>query len=210
MWDFFNARERVARKPYRCDEANCEIKPGDRYSYGAGTCDGNFMVQRLCLDCQLLATEFFCTLGYDEGFPLGSMREVLASDHGVTGDPIAWALACWLERLPREAAERRARAVARAHKPILEEISAERRRQIEVEGWTPEHDDGHSSEEMARAAASYVLSHAGLIESAFDAWLDGWGREWFKPNPVDSRRDLIKAAALILAEVERLDRRDAL
>lgn len=33
-----------------------------------------------------------------------------------------------------------------------------------------------------------------------------YGYEWWKPT--NRRRDLVKAAALILAEIERLDRKD--
>lgn len=39
---------------------------------------------------------------------------------------------------------------------VIDEIAAERRRQIEAEGWTPEHDDQHDEAEMARAAALIV------------------------------------------------------
>ncbi|HHG5409119.1 TPA: hypothetical protein ACPWMT_005896, partial [Pseudomonas aeruginosa] len=38
------------------------------------------------------------------------------------------------------------------------DVQAERRRQVEAEGWTPEHDDGHSHGQMARAAACYALA----------------------------------------------------
>ena len=43
---------------------------------------------------------------------------------------------------------------------VMEEIAAERRRQIEQEGWMAEHDDRHGNEEMARAAACYAMSPA--------------------------------------------------
>jgi len=33
--------------------------------------------------------------------------------------------------------------------------------------------------------------------------VSAWAREWWKPK--DRRRDLIRAAALIVAEIERLD-----
>lgn len=33
----------------------------------------------------------------------------------------------------------------------------------------------------------------------------GWATEWFKPK--DDRYNLVRAAALLLAEIERLDRR---
>ena len=83
------------------------------------------------------------------------------------------------------------------------DITAERRRQIEVECWTPEHDDEHRAGEMAKAAACYALVSAGFNpDAAGSMW--PWRRRWWKPS--DKRRDLIKAGALILAEVERLDR----
>ena len=40
----------------------------------------------------------------------------------------------------------------------LDDIALERRRQIEQEGWTAEHDDAHSKCEMAIAAAGYALA----------------------------------------------------
>lgn len=76
-------------------------------------------------------------------------------------------------------------------------------RQIEVEGWTPEHDDAHTQMEMAEAAAVYVLEAANWsFKQTSGFW--PWSSEWFKPT--DARRDLVKAGALILAEIERLDR----
>lgn len=84
-------------------------------------------------------------------------------------------------------------------------IAAERRRQIEQEGWTPEHDDTHASGELAIAAACYVLSSSGFKrEALWEIWPESWGVSWFKPT--DCRRDLVKAGALIAAEIARLDR----
>jgi hypothetical protein len=80
------------------------------------------------------------------------------------------------------------------------DVLAERRRQIEVEGWTPEHDDKHSTQELAFAAACYVLADQGDAPPA--VW--PWDTSWWKPK--DQRCNLIKAGALILAEIERLDR----
>ena len=100
---------------------------------------------------------------------------------------------------------------------VIEEIAAERKRQVEVEGWTAEHDGRHHpSGELARAAALYA-SHAGerfaWSPAEYQAWTPDpdadetpwpWDIEWWKPkNP---RRDLIRAAALIVAEIDRLDR----
>jgi hypothetical protein len=89
-------------------------------------------------------------------------------------------------------------------------VMAERRRQIDVEGWTAEHDAAHSIGEMARAGAAYAVfakSHAvdskssGSFSTAIAIW--PWSKEWWKPQ--DFRRDLVRAAALILAEIDRFD-----
>lgn len=89
---------------------------------------------------------------------------------------------------------------------VIHEIAAERKRQVEVEGWTPEHDDAHRSGEMACAAACYALC-AGVGSNDLIGLLGRywpWSVEWWKPK--GRRRDLIRAAALIVAEIERLDR----
>lgn len=99
---------------------------------------------------------------------------------------------------------------------VISEIAAERERQVSVEGWTPEHDDKHSDGCMARAAACYAFNAGVWLEQGrdmnkhnyFNFFIPGyrwpWDREWWKPkNP---RRDLIRATALIVAEIERLDR----
>ena len=79
-----------------------------------------------------------------------------------------------------------------------QDVLAERERQISQEGWTPEHDDGHRNGQMADAAACYAST------KHIDHLLWPWSREWLKPS--DRRRNLVKAGALILAEIERLDR----
>lgn len=83
-----------------------------------------------------------------------------------------------------------------------EDVLAERRRQVEVEGWTPEHDDSHGAGELAIAAACYAGNSAGKWGIATAAW--PWAPKWWKP--ANARRDLVKAGALILAEIERMDR----
>lgn len=86
---------------------------------------------------------------------------------------------------------------------VLDDIYEERQRQVDVEGWTPEHDDEHSKGEMAQAAAAYAVSDT-VYPHAQILW--PWDEKWWKPT--NRRRDLIKAAALIVAEIERLDRSD--
>ena len=86
------------------------------------------------------------------------------------------------------------------------DVLAERQRQIEVEGWTPENDDAYQSGDIADAAACYAMTSPrmrGDRSAPFD-W--PWAGRWWKPT--DRRRNLVKAGALILAEIERLDRAD--
>ncbi|MDI9716407.1 hypothetical protein [Pseudomonas aeruginosa] len=88
------------------------------------------------------------------------------------------------------------------------DVQAERRRQVENEGWTPEHDDEHSHGQMARAAACYALAGSSAPNDGTAALLVSlawpWDEQWWKPT--SARRDLVKACALGLAEIERLDR----
>ncbi|WP_296988165.1 hypothetical protein [Thalassospira sp. UBA1131] len=103
----------------------------------------------------------------------------------------------------------------------LLDIELERARQQLVEGWTPEHDDTHDDGEMARAASVYALLGGwpdGPERSVMDSFGSSgvpytdranwpWHVDWLKPT--DRRRDLVKAGALIVAEIERLDRKAA-
>lgn len=103
----------------------------------------------------------------------------------------------------------------------VQDVVAERQRQIEKEGWSHWHDDQHHDDfELARAAGCYALNVANCaqIEERKERYLPNnpstmfvktprfwpWLSKWWKPkNP---RRDLVRAAALIIAEIERLDR----
>ncbi|WGX44974.1 LysM peptidoglycan-binding domain-containing protein [Pseudomonas aeruginosa] len=88
------------------------------------------------------------------------------------------------------------------------DVQEERRRQVEAGGWTPEHDDQHSHGQMARAAACYALAGSSAPNDGTAALLVSlawpWDQQWWKPT--SARRDLVKACALALAEIERLDR----
>lgn len=95
--------------------------------------------------------------------------------------------------------------------PALHSIAAERRRQQDIEGWSLEHDDKHERGELAAAGACYALlpakSHGFICRnglSDYDAMPPEWPWEkgWWKPG--DDRRNLVRAGALILAELERL------
>lgn len=88
------------------------------------------------------------------------------------------------------------------------DVQAERKRQITAEGWTPEHDDAHSHGQIARAAACYALAGSSAPNDGTAALLVSlawpWDEQWWKPT--SARRDMVKACALGLAEIERLDR----
>lgn len=87
--------------------------------------------------------------------------------------------------------------------PAEHDVLAERQRQMSVEGWTPEHDDEHDDGSLAAAAACYALGdQAGEIPAG---WPQSWDDSWWRPS-AGERRNLVKAGALILAEIERLDR----
>lgn len=93
----------------------------------------------------------------------------------------------------------------------IEAIAAERRRQIEDEGWTAEHDDAHSLGEISGAAACYALSACRPTAQTMKEEINStirviwpWDATWWKPK--DRRSDLVRAGALIAAEIDRLDR----
>lgn len=103
-------------------------------------------------------------------------------------------------------------------------IAAERARQVAKEGWTAEHDDDHDLEQMARAAACYAQpdrirgtkmlgyyqpSRSPKVRMIVPVdW--PWAWEWWKPEPDNRIRELVKAGALIAAEIDRLQRASAL
>jgi len=105
---------------------------------------------------------------------------------------------------------------------VIDEIAAERYRQLTDEGWDAAHDDGHGTGEIALAAATYAYAATiadeevkfhhnamyGRAKGCFSVICHMWPWEnhWFKPQ--GKRRNLIKAAALIVAEIERLDRKE--
>jgi len=96
-------------------------------------------------------------------------------------------------------------------------IERERERQIAEEGWTSEHDAQHVAGELCDAAACYADLSAAIVRGAsveeikplilgFDSMLT-WPFDDadFKPTE-DPIRNLVKAGALIAAEIDRLQR----
>ena len=96
-------------------------------------------------------------------------------------------------------------------------ISAERKRQIDDKGYTPEHDDEHEFGELGLAAALYALPYdvrqgeEPLIDQAdfinLHITLETGCNFYLHPEP-DKFRRLAKAGALIAAEIDRLLRTD--
>lgn len=114
---------------------------------------------------------------------------------------------------------------------VIDEIAAERERQISAEGWTPDHDAAHHADEsLALVAALYAtpiplysVEVNGLSVRGVDPWpwkvtRYGAGRgddfvdlsyqvnDGDKRAKHDRRRRLVIAGAFIVAEIERLDR----
>jgi len=92
-------------------------------------------------------------------------------------------------------------------------IAAERQRQIEKEGWSPEHDDQHANFELTRAAVFYACYAIPEDEGSFITqykppfrWWP-WEWRWFKQK--DEVSNLVRAGALIAAEIDRLERSTA-
>lgn len=87
----------------------------------------------------------------------------------------------------------------------LGDVLEERRRQAGTLGWTAQHDDEHSNGELAIAAAAYADPAPAMYRDpriiAPLRFPPGWD---YKPK--DYRTNLVRAAALLVAEIERVDR----
>lgn len=70
-------------------------------------------------------------------------------------------------------------------------IAAERRRQVDVEGWSPEHDREHGHGQLLQAARAYEWEHAG-------DW--PWDKKWWKPK--GALRNHVRAGALYQAAAD--------
>jgi hypothetical protein len=92
---------------------------------------------------------------------------------------------------------------------VAHELISERVRQIAEEGNTILRDDSYYLGEIAAAASCYAewsTYSDSVRETCKDQFSPRWpwGKSWWKPK--DRRRDLVRAGALIIAEIERLDR----
>lgn len=86
---------------------------------------------------------------------------------------------------------------------VAGELLAERRRQINEEGWTPKHDERRAASDLALAGAAYAMSAGSLPISGLPAAVWPFGDGFKRKDP---RHDLVRAGALIVAAIERLDR----
>lgn len=99
-------------------------------------------------------------------------------------------------------------------KPAIELIGIERQRQIEVEGWTAEHDSQFADGQLADAASLYAMTDGARIfiddQWGNDNWLHLWpfDLEMLKFTSNDRIRQLVKAGALIVAEIDRLQKNE--
>jgi hypothetical protein len=98
--------------------------------------------------------------------------------------------------------------------PSACDVIAERRRQIEQKDYLPEHDDEHACGELGAYAAFFAMPDATRDWPATETgYGDTFGQaivpaDWARPKTGDRRRELVKAGALILAEIDRMDRAD--
>lgn len=80
---------------------------------------------------------------------------------------------------------------------FLNEVKLERIRQINDENYSLENDKKYINNELPRAAATYCLKN---LNNRVSFW--PWNIITFKPT--NEKRDLIKASALIIAELQRI------
>ena len=99
----------------------------------------------------------------------------------------------------------------------IELIADERKRQIDVEGYSQQHDSQHNASEFIYAAISYIesakvgvncqeMGHTNenviMMRKNDKRLFFPWGEANFKPTT--NIRDLVKAGALIAATIDRL------
>lgn len=104
---------------------------------------------------------------------------------------------------------------------VMADVLRERKRQVVAEGFGRCSDDQQPAGRLALAAAAYLVNWAALVRAIVESGADEhdaaeavadfeppdfWPMEpqWWKPH--NDRHDLVRAAALIVAEIERMDR----
>jgi len=93
----------------------------------------------------------------------------------------------------------------------IELIAIERQRQIDVHGYSDENisnnPDDYEDGDLAFAAAAYCCSGRWLTKDGgyIPELLFPWPEEYFKPSPNDRIKELVKAGAMIVAEIDRIN-----
>jgi hypothetical protein len=90
-----------------------------------------------------------------------------------------------------------------------ERIAAERRRQIADEGYYAQHDDHHDRDELVYGAIAYATPLYARRPRGGPPFDWPWRDDDWKPSPDDRIRELVKAGALIAAEIDRLIRTES-
>lgn len=94
----------------------------------------------------------------------------------------------------------------------VEDVLTERLRQIDVEGHSYQKDDKWKETQLAKAAICYAI--AAVIPFAyvtFDrmiSFLWPWDWKFWKAKDKTPRQRLVVATALLIAEIERMDREE--
>ena len=86
---------------------------------------------------------------------------------------------------------------------VNQEVFAERLGQITEKGYDAAHDDRHAEGELVLAGAFYALNAVYGEDYGLPI---PWPFESGAFKPRSPREDLVRAGALIMAEIERLDR----
>lgn len=90
----------------------------------------------------------------------------------------------------------------------IELIADERHRQIAKEGFSQQHDEEHDAGELSAAGAAYALNASCVLYPLNGTPLEDtpimwpWEPSWWKPK--DPLADLVRAGALIAAEIDKL------
>ncbi|MDY6893802.1 MAG: hypothetical protein SVO01_00065 [Thermotogota bacterium] len=94
----------------------------------------------------------------------------------------------------------------------IKKVVSERFRQIQIEGWSKDHDSQHYPSELALAGMLYVsdaIKNMEAIENGLCTFKNNapenwpWSERWWKPTPNTPSRQLEKAAALLIAAIDR-------
>lgn len=200
-WDFIRTTFPKASKPHRCEECARTIEAGEKCQYTSGKCEGDLISYRLCLACSDLASAWCDNFDDGEGFPMGDLRSDLA-ERGVT-DLAAFVAASKAAQAAKRQAEERRLRLASITDAVIREVTGERFDQV-ASGRDQAGDDQYKAHELARGVAALALAADPDDERRSRApWLWPWFKSW---KPRSHRENMVRAAAMAVAEIERIDR----